>query len=126
VPDTSAVYDVPGRGSLRWRSVDAEAVHFQGDWSVGYGLCYVWSPDDRTVGCFLGKDDALEVWVNDDVVFDKWAWSHLVPDSFFCTAKLRKGWNKLLVKNANWTGGFGYCVRLGDPDRVLKYARQPQ
>jgi len=40
--------------------------------------------------------------------------------------KLKKAWNKLLVKNANWFGGFGYSIRLGDPDRVLKYARRPQ
>jgi hypothetical protein len=124
--DLKATYDVPGRGKLRWEAVDGTHVPFAGDWSVGYGLTYVWSPDERTVGCFLGKDDALKVWVNERVVFDVWGWSHLIPDSFFCTVSLKKGWNKLLVKNANWNGGFGYCVRLGDPDRVLKYARRPE
>jgi hypothetical protein len=124
--DLKAVYDVPGRGKLRWEAVNAEHVHFAGDWNVGYGLTYVWSPDDRTVGCFLGKDDALKVWINGEVVYDLWGWSHLIPDSFYCAMPLKKGWNKLLVKNANWGGGFGYCVRLGDPDRVLKYARQTE
>src|SRR5262249_42893479 len=113
-----AVYEVKGKGKLTWKAIEKDVVHFGGDWCVAYGLTYVWSPDDRTVGCFLGKDDALKVWINDKVVYDVWGWSHLIPDSYFCSMPLRKGWNKLLVKNANWFGGFGYCVRLGDPDRV--------
>jgi hypothetical protein len=124
--DLKATYDVADRGRLRWEPVKATHVSFSGDWNVGYGLTYVWSPDERSVGCFIGKDDALKVWVNDQVVYDLWGWSHLIPDSFHCTIKLKKGWNKLLVKNANWTGGFGFCIRLGDPDKELKYARQPE
>jgi len=38
--------------------------------------------------------------------------------------KLKKGGNKLLVKNANWFAGFGCSIRLGDPDIALKYARR--
>ncbi|HWG41569.1 MAG TPA: glycoside hydrolase family 172 protein [Gemmataceae bacterium] len=121
-----ATYDVPGRGKLTWKTVDKEHVHFGGDQSVAYGLTYVWSPDERSVACFLGRDDSLKVWINDVVVFDVWSFSHLIPDSSFCTVTLKKGWNKVLVKNANWSGGFGYCVRFGDPDRVLKYARSPK
>jgi hypothetical protein len=120
-----AVYEVKGK-KLTWKPITKDVVHFAGDWSVAYGLTYVWSPDDRTVGCFLGKDDALKVWINDKVVYDLWGWSHLIPDSYYCSMPLKKGWNKLLVKNANWSGGFGYSVRLGDPDRVLKYAREPK
>ena len=62
--------DVPGKGKLTWKAVNKDVIHFAGDWSVGYGLTYVWSPDDRIVGCFLGKDDALKVWINDAVVYD--------------------------------------------------------
>jgi hypothetical protein len=123
--DLTATYEVPGRGKLSWKKVDATTVYFAGDWSVAYGLTYVWSPDERTVGCFLGRDDSLKVWVNDDVVFDVWGFSHLIPDSGSCAVKLKKGWNKVLVKNGNWGGAFGYCVRFGDPERELKYARQP-
>jgi hypothetical protein len=124
--DLKEMYDVPKRGKLAWKQVDNPFVHFSGDQSMGYGLTYVRSPDARTVGCFLGRDDALKVWVNDAVVFDSWSFSHLIPDSSFCAVQLKKGWNKVLVKNANWNGGFGFCVRFGDPDRALKYARQPK
>jgi hypothetical protein len=124
--DLAATYDVPGPGKLAWKAVDATTVHFSGDNNVAYGLTYVWSPDERKAACFLGRDDSLKVWVNDMVVFDVWSFSHLIPDASFCTVKLKKGWNKVLVKNANWSGGFGYCVRFGDHERVLKYARQPE
>jgi serine/threonine protein kinase len=95
-------------------------------WTAYYGLTYVWSPDYRSVGCFIGKDDALKIWVNDEPCFDLWSWSHLIPDSFHCQVRLKRGWNKMLVKNGNFDGAFGFSIRLGDPDRVLKYAHQPQ
>ena len=66
------------------------------------------------------------MWVNDEVVLDRYTWSHLVPDTYHCTMRLRKGWNKVLVKCANWFGGWGFCLRPGDPDRELRYARQPR
>ena len=115
-------YDSTDRGKLTWKAVDEELVHFEGDRRVGYGQTYVWSPDTRSVGCYLGKDDQLKVWVNDNVIFDHGSVTPVVPDSYFCLAPLKLGWNRILVKNANWQGGFGYCMRLGDPDHVLRFA----
>lgn len=125
--DLSAVYRLPQGGEARWREVQREHVGLAGgDWLVAYGLTYIHSPDDRSVALFVTKDDGMKVWVNDEVVFDQNTWSHAWPDQFFCTAKLRKGWNKVLVKCANWSGGWGFALRPGDPDRRLKFARSPE
>ena len=97
----SAVYRLPQGGEARWREVKGEFVGLGGgDWLVAYGLTYVHSPDDRSVALFITKDDGLKLWVNDEAVFDQNTWSHPSPDHFFCTAKLKKGWNKVLVKCA--------------------------
>jgi hypothetical protein len=125
--DLSAVYRLPQGGQARWREVAKEHVGLGGgDWLVAYGLTYIHSPDDRSVALFVTKDDGMRIWVNDEVVFDQNTWSHAIPDQFFCTAKLHKGWNKVLVKCANWSGGWGFGLRPGDPDRRLKFARTPE
>jgi len=124
--DPGEVYKLPGGGEARWREHKGDyVVPGGGDWVVAYGLTYIQSPDDRRVACFIGKDDGLKVWVNDTVVFDKFTFSHGTPDSFYCVLPLKKGWNKVLVKSANWSGSWAYCLRPGDPDHVLRYARKP-
>lgn len=125
--DLSAVYKLPEGKEVRWREHTGEYVGLSGgDWVVAYGLSYILSPDDRSVACFIGKDDGLKVWVNGEAVFDQNTWSHGWPDQFFCTMKLRAGWNKVLVKCANQGGAWAFCLRPGDPDKKLKYARSPE
>ncbi len=89
-------------------------------------VTYVYSPTDRDTAFFLAKDDGLKVWVNDRVVFDQNTWSHGYVDQFFCQAHLNKGWNKVLVKCANWNGAWAFAVRPGDPKRELRFSRQPR
>ncbi len=114
-------------GEARWRAHQGEFVGLAGgDWVAAYGLAYVYSPDDRSVGLFITKDDGLKVWVNDAVVFDRNTWSHAWLDQFHAGARLKKGWNKVLVKSVNWSGAWAFALRVGDPDRKLKFARQPQ
>ncbi len=124
--DLAAVYIFPGGGEARWREHKGDHVGLSGgDWLVAYGLTQVWSPRPRKVACFIGKDDALKIWCNDTVAFDQNTWSHATHDQFYCTLDLREGWNKVLVKCANWFGGWGFALRLGDPDQKLRFAREP-
>jgi hypothetical protein len=125
--DLAAVYRLPGGQEARWREHKGDFVGLSGgDWMVAYGLTYVHSLDDRSVALFITKDDGLKVWVNDAVVFDRNTWSHAYADQFHATARLTKGWNKVLVKCANHSGAWAFALRPGDPDRQLKFARQPQ
>jgi hypothetical protein len=126
-PDLDAVYKLPDGREVRWKEVKGGVVGLGGgDWRVAYGLSEVWSPDERTVALFIGKDDGLKVWLNGDVIFDQNTWSHATPDHFYTTMKLRSGWNKVLVKCANWNGGWTFMLRPGDPDQRLRFARRPQ
>jgi hypothetical protein len=125
--DLAAAYPVPGGQDARWREHQGEGVGLGGgDYLVAYGLTYIHSPDDRAIACFIGKDDGLKVWVNNEVAFDQNTWSHATPDQFYCGMKLKAGWNKVLVKCANLNGGWGFSLRPSDPDRKLRFARQPE
>ncbi|HAK93845.1 MAG TPA: hypothetical protein DCM87_02245 [Planctomycetes bacterium] len=124
--DVRAAYKLPDGSETRWRAFDGPHVDLGGaGWAAAYGLTYVWSPDERSVGCFIAKDDGLRIWLNDRVVFDRNTWSHAWHDQFSCAMPLAKGWNKVLVKCANWSGSWGFALRLGDPDGVLRCAREP-
>jgi len=125
--DLTAVCRLPQGGEARWREVKSDHVGLGGgDWLVAYGLTYIHSPDDRTVALFITKDDGLKIWVNDEAVFDQNTWSHAWADQFFCTAKLKKGWNKVLLKCINWSGAWAFALRPGDPEKKLKFARGPE
>ncbi len=126
-PDPEATYRLPDGAEVRWKPYEGDRVWLGGgDWLVAYGLTYVWSPDDREVGCFIGKDDGLKLWVGEDVVFDQYTWSHSTPDQFHSSARLKRGWNRVLVKCANFNGAWGFAVRFGDPEGELRYARRPE
>jgi len=90
-----------------------------------YGLSYVWSPEEQTVGAFISKDDALKMWVNGEKVFDMITWSHYISDQHPAACRLNKGWNTLLVKSGNWGGSWAFAVRLSDVNRELKFSNVP-
>jgi len=126
-PDPGAAYKLPNGTEVRWREHKGDFVGLAGgDWLVAYGLTYIQSPDDRTVACFIAKDDGLKIWVEGEVAFDQNTWSHSWLDQFFCTLKLKKGWNRVLVKCYNWSGAWAFALRPGDPDKELRYARKPE
>jgi hypothetical protein len=125
--DLGTVYKLPQGGEARWREHRGERVGLGGgDWLVAYGLTYVHSAEEKTVACFIGKDDGLKIWLNGEVAYDENTWSHAWPDQFFCRLKLQRGWNQLLVKCANWSGAWGFALRPADPDRQLRFARAPE
>jgi len=94
-------------------------------WQCCYGLTYVWSPRDQVAGAFMGKDDALAVWVNGKKVLDDNTWSIFLPDQLIAPLPLKKGWNKILVKNANWHGCWAWHMKMTDPKGELKVTNIP-
>lgn len=105
---------VPSAGLFGWES-----------WHCGYGLTFIWSPREQTMGAFFGKDDGLAVWVNDKKVLDDNTWSHYLADHLIAACPLKKGWNKVLVKNANWHGNWAWSMKLTDPKKELKVTNIP-
>jgi hypothetical protein len=91
-----------------------------------YGLAYVHSPDDRSTHLLLGSDDGVRVWLNDALVHSNPAYRGHHPDQDKVRVSLRKGWNKLLVKVLQGAGGWGFSMRLADPDGSLRYATEPR
>jgi alpha-mannosidase len=102
------------------------------DAAAAYAHAYVYSPDDRTVLLVMDSDDDLVAWLNGQRV-----WLHVVArglrsGSDTVAVRLAAGWNSLLLKAVNRTGGFGVLGRLarapGEPalEGLRTQARRPE
>jgi hypothetical protein len=93
---------------------------------IVYGLAWVLAPDDRNAELLLGSDDGVRVWINGELVHTNPAYRAAEPDLDRVSVRLKKGWNKVLVKVLQGAGGWGYYVRFADPDGALRYALKPE
>jgi hypothetical protein len=93
--------------------------------AIVYGLAWVLAPDDRTADLLVGSDDGVRVWINGEIVHTNPTYRAAEPDLDRVPVRLKKGWNKLLVKVLQGAGGWGYYVRFADPDGALRYALRP-
>lgn len=89
---------------------------------VSYALTYVYAPEERVYKMLVSTDDAGKIFVNDQPVYRFFDASRIAaPDQDAVTVRLRKGWNKLLVKAENNFGGYAFYVRFIDPDHTLVF-----
>jgi hypothetical protein len=79
-----------------------------------YALTHVRSDRDRAATLYTGSDDTITVWVNGKQVEAKNVFRGVVPDSDRVDITLKQGDNTILAKICQGTGGWGFCLRLGD------------
>jgi len=125
----------PGKGGApaAWKAVRTDesgffrlAQHFQtAEQVVVYGLAYVQSPDDRRTHILLGSDDGVRLWINDEIMHSNPAYRGAYPDQDRVYVRLKKGWNKVLIKILQGAGGWGFYFRAADPKGELRWALKP-
>ena len=128
-PDPTATY-AKGDGAVEWREATTRRDGFldlngiyPGDFSIGIGLAYIYSPDARTVFADIQTDDLARVLVNGEPVVPSIGLSRR-PTVFLMT--LEPGWNAVLVKCADYTGDWGYRLRVQNPRGDLRFATRPE
>jgi alpha-mannosidase len=108
-----------GRYWLRWLS-DAntcdltrqEIPFVQHDKAVAYLGVFCWSPNDQDCQLWCGSDDGIAVWLNARQVHFIDVKRGAIPDQDKINIRLISGWNTLLFKIANDSGGWGVCARI--------------
>jgi hypothetical protein len=86
---------------------------------VCYALTYIYSPEERVVPLFIGSDDGMKVFFNDKQIYRYLGIRVAVPDQAEIFLRVKKGWNKLLLKIENNFGGYAFYARLIDKDNIL-------
>ena len=89
---------------------------YPGNSRAAYVYTWVHSSAERDARVELGSDDGVKVWLNGQVVHVNNIGRAAVPGSDKFDVKLRKGWNKLMLKVTQDVGPWGYCVRLRSVD----------
>ncbi len=62
----------------------------------------------------IGSDDGVKVWLNNKVVHQNNASRGAAPDQDTIAVDLKSGWNSLLLKVVNGSGGWGAFARFTD------------
>jgi WD40 repeat protein/serine/threonine protein kinase/tetratricopeptide (TPR) repeat protein len=95
-----------------------------------YALAYIYAKAEQDVVLLTGSDDSMRLWLNGEKLFEFPTGRTPVPDVDHIPARLRVGWNVVLVKVVNYTGRHGLYLRLSAEPAELTAAflarRQPR
>ena len=94
--------------------------------TVAYGLSYVHSPRESEVAIYLGSDDGVKLWINDEMVHRNYILRPAKPDQDTVKVVLREGWNKVLMKVEDNLGGWGFYVRIPNAQEDLEFNTFPK
>ena len=90
-----------------------------------YALGWVRAPEERTAHFLLGSDDGARLWINGELVHSNPAYRAVTTDQDKVAVRLKKGWNRVLLKIVQGDGGFGFQARFADPDGTLVWSADP-
>jgi len=96
--------------------VDLRLKMYPKDEVVAYAHTYVYSPADQKVRFLYGSDDGMNIWLNGQLVKEDHVHRAALPDHTSVDMDLKKGWNRLLIKVEQLTGGWGFYARITDLD----------
>ncbi len=84
--------------------------------SVAYLRSMLWSDQQQKAHLEIGSDDGVKVWLNGQVVHANNVMRGFTAGEDKVYVTLKKGWNELLLKVTQGSGGWVVCVRLAGPN----------
>lgn len=125
--DLSESYCGKNEVSVEWEKISADQTGYirlenridPPENAIVYGYVNIYSPEDLNTVLLIGSDDGIRIWMNDNLVHTNAAYRGAYPDQDKIPVVLKKGWNKLLIKVLQGSGGWGYYVRFIDPENTL-------
>ena len=111
--DLQAAYD---DGRQKWvvatpGYADGVIHELPGDVAATYLYREIASPAARAMDLGIGSNDAVKVWLNDEVVLDRNVGRGVEPDQDKITIQLQQGTNRLLMKVVNFGNAYAFYFR---------------
>jgi WD40 repeat protein len=94
--------------------VNFGALFDHADHISAYALIRIYAPQQRRVKILLGSGDQVRLWLNRTQIHECLKVRPAMPDSDAVPATLQNGWNTVLVRVVNVTGGHALYLRLVD------------
>lgn len=97
-----------------------------GELVVCYSVTYIYSPREIIVPFYFGSDDGIKVFLNNKLIHRYLGIRVAEPDQSMIYLRIKKGWNKLLLKIENNFGGYGFYARILDRDHLLTISAEQE
>jgi hypothetical protein len=131
--DLTAAYPGKGGKPAGWKKIKSAASGYidlnrlvqPNEQVVVYAVGWVRAPEGMAAYLLLGSDDGVRVWINDELRHTNPAYRAVTTDQDRVAVRLKKGWNKVLLKILQGAGGFGFQARFADPDGKLVWSAEP-
>ena len=89
---------------------------------IGYAQVFVYSSVDATIPAAVKGDDLAKILVNGEPTTDYRLSSSRALD--FRLLQLNKGWNRLMIKCANYSGDWSFILKFSDVKNQLKFSTE--
>lgn len=132
--DTSATYYAGGE-TVAWRDFETKDDLGVVNLTEVYGArdnvtVYAWTtvevPAATDAVIRAGSDDGIKVWVNGAPVHENLVLRGVEPDQDRAPVKLQAGKNTILVRLTQGAAGYGFCLRLTQPNGApLEFTQAP-
>ncbi len=93
-------------------TIDLIKVFGEKEYVIAYAFAEIESPEEKDVLLGIGSDDGVKVWLNGDLIHEKWVGRAVNKDDDIAPAKLQKGKNQILFKVQNMQMDWGFCCRI--------------
>jgi len=104
--------------------VDMERVYDKPDNTMAYARTFIHSPEGKTIWGAIAADDLVAVFVNGEQIAPLYDLDNWHGGVMFFPISLKAEWNHVMVKSADFTGGWYFTFVLDDPDSQLKFSSQ--
>jgi hypothetical protein len=124
-PETNPGLDQIYSGERKWVAhpewKDGQPHLFEGmAIEVNYVQRSIEMSQDMELLAYVGSDDGLHFWLNDELIFENDADRGLEPNQEFILLKLKKGTNRVMLKINNLGNPQGYFFSLWPDDDVYR------
>ena len=89
---------------------------------IGYAQVFVYSSVDATIPAAVKGDDLAKILVNGEPTTDYRLSSSRALD--FRLLQLNKGWNRLMIKCANYSGDWSFILKFSDVKNQLEFSTE--
>jgi len=105
---------VPAAHPYGW--VDLDAMLRPNDQCLAYAVTWLRADEERTVALRFASDQGIAAWVNGTEMLRRDVHRRGGFDQDTVGVKLRKGWNRVLLKVSEETGAWGFRMRATTPE----------
>lgn len=126
IADTGYPPEVPGAAGVEWKPLAARSA--DNPWIFDltridreparcmYVRAQIWSDAAQAARLELGSDDGVKAWLNGDLVHKFWGGRPVTPGGDKVAVDLKAGWNLLMLKITQDSGGWGFTCAVHGPN----------